>query len=222
MLQEVVPEVWTLPRPQKFWGLECGTRMTVVRLSDGGLLVHCPVALDPALGRQIDALGPVRAVVASSLYHHLYVGDWMKAHPSATFWAAPGLQKKRADLAWTGVLGDRAEPAWAADVDQAPFTARFEREVVFFHQKSRTMICADALLNLSKHPSRATRVVAFLMANTGPGKGYLERVAVRDRALGRKQVDRLLEWPSERIVLAHGDLVDRDGREILRDAYDWL
>ena len=84
------------------------------------------------------------------------------------------------------------------------------------------MVCADALINLSKHPSPVTRAAAFLMANTGPGKGYLERIAVRDYALGRKQVDRILEWDIDGVVLAHGGLIEHGGREAVRDAYRWL
>jgi hypothetical protein len=222
MLEPFAEGVWTVSRSQRFWGIETGTRMTVVRLSDGGLFVHCPVALDAETRRTIDQLGPVRAIVASSLYHHLYVGEWMKAYPTALCCPCPGLERKRADLPWASVLGDEPRDVWSADLDQASLTARFEREIVFFHRKTRTLVCADALLNLSRHPSRLTRSVALLMANTGPGKGYLERVAVRDKALGRRQIDRILEWDIDGVVLAHGELVPHSGRETVRSAYSWL
>ncbi|MEI8256579.1 MAG: DUF4336 domain-containing protein [Deltaproteobacteria bacterium] len=222
MLEAVTDDVWTEARGQKFWGVESGTRMTIVRLTGGELLVHCPVALNEETRRAVDALGPVRAVVASSLYHHLYVGEWMAAYPKASFWASPGLETKRSDLKWNGVLGDEPVDLWSTDVDQAALTARFEREVVFFHRKTRTMICADALLNLSHHPSRMTRAVAFLMGNSAPGKGFLEHIAVLDRRLGRKQIDHILEWDVDRVVLAHGDLVKSGGREVIREAYSWL
>ncbi|MCC6554334.1 MAG: DUF4336 domain-containing protein [Polyangiaceae bacterium] len=218
MIEPFAEDVWTVARSQRFWGVETGTRMTIVRLGDGGLFVHCPVALDGETRRAVDALGPVRAVVASSLYHHLYVGEWMKAYPDASFHPCPGLERKRADLRWGPALGD----AWGGDLDQAAFTARFEREIVFFHKKTRTLVCADALLNLSGHPSRWTRLVALLMANTGPGKGYIERIAVQDWALGRRQVRRILEWDIDGIVLAHGALVRRDGARAFREAYSWL
>lgn len=222
MLDRFTDDVWTTARAQRFWGLETGTRMTVVRLADGGLFVHCPVALDAATRRDVDALGPVRAVVASSLFHHLYVGDWQAAYPTASFHACPGLMAKRPDLRWDGELGDTPHPTWAPDVDQAAFTSRFEHEVVFFHRASRTLICADALLNLSTHPSLVTRVVAALMGNSAPGRGWPERIAVRDHALGRRQVDRILEWNIDGIVLAHGDMVAHGGRAVVRDAYAWL
>jgi hypothetical protein len=222
VLEPFRDDIWTLARPQRFWGIETGTRMTIVRLSDGGLFVHCPVALDVDTRKAVDALGPVRAVVAPSLFHHLYVGDWIEAYPEATVHPCPGLSEKRPDLAWGAVLGDEPRQEWGADLDQAAFTARFEREVVFFHEKTKTLVCADALLNLSKHPSRLTRAAAFLMGNSAPGKGYLERIAVRDWKLGRKQVDRILEWDIDGIVLAHGAMVPHGGHDVVRDAYTWL
>jgi hypothetical protein len=221
-LERFGDSIWTLSRPQRFWGVETGTRMNVVRLSNGGLFVHCPVALDDATRSELDALGEVRAVVSSSLYHHLYAGQWMAAYPKAAFFACPGLEKKRSDLGWTGVLGDDPDPLWAEDLDQVFFSARFEKEVVFFHRQEKTLICADALLNLLRHPSPITRFVALLMANTAPGKGYLEHVAVKDRKAARREVDRMLEWDIERILLAHGGLVQGDGREVLRRAYAWV
>lgn len=226
MLERFTDDVWTVTRPQRFWGVETGTRMTVVKMADGGLFIHCPVALDAETRREIDALGPVRAVVASSLFHNLYVGEWMKAYPEAGYHPCPGLEKKRADLAWGEVLGDDPLAAWGSDVDQASFTARFEHEIVFFHKKSRTFICADALLNLSTHPSRVTRIMAYLVANTAPGKGYLERVAVQDYKLGKKQVDRILRWDIDGIVLAHGAMIPpgapHGGKRVIQDAYSWL
>lgn len=222
MMERFADDLWLVARPQRFWGVETGTRMTVVRLSDGGLFVHCPVALDDATRSAVDALGPVRAVVSSSLFHHLYVLEWKRAYPDALYCACPGLERKRPDVPWNRILGDTPVDAWSADLDQVYFSARFEDEVVFFHRKTRTLICADALLNLRHHPSRATRLVALLMWNRAPGTGYLEYVAVRNRKAAREQVDRMLAWDIERIVLAHGQLIERDGERVLRNAYDWL
>ena len=215
-------DIWSVTRPQRFYGVETGTRTSLVRMADGGLFVHCPAALDPELKAQVDALGPVRAIVAPSLFHHLYVGEWMSAYPEAVVCPCPGLTKKRSDLSWGPELGASPREEWAADLDQAELTARFEREVVFYHPKSRTLICADALLNLSTHPSLATRVVARLMTNTAPGKGWMEWFAVKDRALCRKQIDRILEWDLDGVLLAHGAPLERGGHAAVRAAYAWM
>ena len=142
--------------------------------------------------------------------------------PRAVYGACPGLEWKRTDLAFTCVLADQPREEWSLDLAQVYFSSRRENEVVFFHPKSRTMICSDALLNLSEHPSRTTRLVARLTGNRAPGFGWPERFMIRDRGLARRQVDRMLEWDIDKIVLAHGTLVDHDGREVLRRAYAWL
>lgn len=223
MLHRFAENVWLLHRPLRFWGVETGTRMTVVRLADGGLFVHSPVALDSETKAAVDALGPVRAVVAPSRFHHLFVRDWLGAYPDASVWACPGLDAKRPDLPWRGVLGDESEEPWRGALEQVFFGARWlENEVVFFHAASRTLICADLIFNLADHPSRMTRLAALALGNRGPGATWLEHVILRNRRAARDQVDRMLAWRPERIALAHGALVEHDGAEVLRRAYAWL
>ncbi len=223
LLTKLADDLWIHGRDLRFWGLETGTRMTVVRLRDGGLFVHCPAPLSAALQAEVDALGPVKAVVASSLFHHLGVKSWIDAYPRAIYCACPGLEKKRSDLRWDRVLGDTPEPAWAGELDQVFFAARtMENEVVFCHRASRTLVCADIVFNLSEHPSRLTRVVAFLMGNRRPGATWLEHIMMRDRAAAREQIGRMLAWDFDRIVLSHGPLLHTGGHEVLRRAYAWL
>lgn len=222
-LEPIVRDMWTTTRPLRFFGVETGARMTVVRLADGRLFVHSPIALDAEVRRAVDALGPVKAVVAPSLFHHLYVGEWMRAYPDALVCACPGLERKRPDLAWSRVLGDEPEPEWRGELDQVFFAARsLENEVVFFHRASGTLLCADAIFNLGTHPSRYTRIVARLLGARKPGATWVERILIRDRAAARAQVDRMLAWNADRIVLAHGAVVPSGGREVLRRAYAWL
>jgi hypothetical protein len=60
------------------------------------------------------------------------------------------------------------------------------------------------------------------MRNTEPGFGWMERFMVRDRAVARRQLDRILAWDIDKIVLSHGDPVLADGREVVRRAYAWV
>ncbi len=222
-LTKIAEELWSTTRKLRFFGVETGARMTIARLPGGGLFVHSPVTLSDALRAEVDALGPVACVVAPSLFHHLAIDGWQRAYPDARFTCCPGLEKKRADLRWDGVLGDDAEPEWRGALEQVHFAARaLENEVVFFHAPTRSLICADAVFNLSAHPSRFTRTVGFLMGNHSPGATWIERFLIRDRAGAREQIDRMLAWRPERIVLAHGALVPTDGAAVLREAYSWL
>lgn len=222
-LAPIVDSVWSMTSPLRFWGVETGARMTVVRLRRGALFVHSPLPLSAELRAEVDSLGPVEAVVAPSLFHHLSVGEWKAAYPTALFACCPGLEKKRADFPWDRILGDEPEAEWKGDLDQVFFGARtLENEVVFFHRATATMICADAIFNLTSHPNPLTRLAGFALGNNKPGATWLEHLMIRDRAAARHQIDQMLEQKPERILLAHGDWIRGDGQEILRRAYAWL
>lgn len=222
MLIPFCDDVWTDTRSAKFYGVECGSRMTVVRLEGGGLFVHSPVGLDDETRKQVDALGEVRAVVAPSIFHHLHVGAWMAAYPKAHYAACPGLEWKRTDLAWSSVLGDQPHPIWAGEIEQVYFSARRENEVDFYFPRRKVMICADALLNVSTIDDRVTRIVAKIMRNSAPGVGWMEPLMIRNRQLARRQADRILAWDFDKAVLSHGTMVEHDAREVFRSAYAWL
>ena len=87
-LEPIADEVWSTTIPLRFWGVETGTRMTIVRLQSGGLFVHSPIPLVGDLPAEVGALGPVTAVVAPSLFHHMSVRPWKEAYRSTA--ARPG------------------------------------------------------------------------------------------------------------------------------------
>lgn len=220
---KVDDDLWVEHRPLRFMGVETGTRMTIVRLSSGKLFVHSPVKLDDALNEEIEKLGEVAAIVAPSKFHHLYVGEWVRAHPNAVVCPCPTLEKKRADIVWTEVLSDTPRSEWSSDLDQVFFGARsLENEVVFFHKRTRSLVCCDFIFDLANHPSRLTRFVTRMMGQKEPGATWLERVLIRDRKRAREQVERIQAWNAERIVLAHGNIIDRGGGDVVRRAYQWL
>jgi hypothetical protein len=104
--------VWTVAAPQRMMGLHLGTRMTVVRLPGGELLLHSPVPLTDGLRGDIDALGRVAHIVAPNLFHHLHAGDAAAAYPDALLHAPAPLAKKRPDLRIGATLGEVAHPGW--------------------------------------------------------------------------------------------------------------
>jgi hypothetical protein len=133
MLDQLEHNLWTVRGPQRFLGAEVGTRMTVIRLDDGGLWLHSPVRIDPSIRADLDALGPVRFIVAPNRFHHLYVAAYAEASPQAKLFGAPGLDKKRRDLRFDAILDDNPPPDWAGQIDQLIFRAFPPlNEAVFF------------------------------------------------------------------------------------------
>jgi hypothetical protein len=93
MLKQLAADLFVEERAQRFYGLEVGTRMTVVRLAGGDLWLHSPVSLDAELRSELDGLGRVRFAVAPNRVHHLYAGEVARLYPEARLWVAPGLER---------------------------------------------------------------------------------------------------------------------------------
>jgi len=224
VLRELARDIWVVERPQRFYGIEVGTRMTVMRLADGNLLLHSPVALDAALRRELDAIGRVRYAVAPNRVHHLYAGEVAAAYPQSRLWVAPGLARKRPDLVFVDVLGDDAPPEWRGVVDQVFFRGRpYENEVVFLHRASRTLILCDLAFNFGPRSAAPTRVLMRLIRSYGRfGPSTLDPWLIRDRRAARESLERILAWDFDRVVVAHGDVLESGGRDALRRGYAWL
>lgn len=226
-LQPFGPEIWLADGTQaQVAGFHYPTRMAVIRLSGEGLLVWSPVALSPALREAVDALGPVRWLVAPNSLHHLFVAEWRAAYPQARFLAAPGLAERRKDLAIDAELGETPPPEWAADLDLAPVLGnRITTEVVFFHRPSASVLFTDLLQQFPKGWFRGWRALVArldLMSEPEPAVPRKFRVAQADRAAGKASLARILAWPCEKVVMAHGTPVERDGRAFLARAFRWL
>src|SRR5262245_28517635 len=125
-LRELVrDQLWVAEMPVVLGGFAIGARMTVVRLPDGGLWLHSPVALRGALKRELDALGPPRCLVAPSRFHYQHVVEFARAYPEARIYAAPGVMPKLRRLAVHAVLGDAPPPEWGGVCEQAAFRGSF-------------------------------------------------------------------------------------------------
>jgi Domain of unknown function (DUF4336) len=207
-------------------GFPYPTRMVIVRLSDGGLFVWSPIALSPPLRRAVDVLGPVRYLVSPNLLHHLFLGEWKTAYPEARLYAPPGLRRRRRDLVFDAELGDSPEPAWARDLDQVAVRGSFAMtEIVFFHRPSRTAIFADLIQNFPRDWFKGWRgVVARLDGIVAPTPGPPRewRASFINRRAARAALTRILAWPIERVVIAHGDPPAGDGAAFVRGAFRWL
>ena len=223
-MQQLDSDLWVTESPLRFLGLEVGARMTVVRLPDGRLLLHSPIAASPDLVRAVQALGDVAYLVAPNRLHHLFVGEWQQACPEASAYVAPGLETKRADLAIAGVLSNEPEPGWAQVLDQVVVEGfPFANEVAFFHRPSATLIVADLAFNVGESSPALTRLFFRVGGSYGSlTPTLIERLGIRDRAAYRRCLERILEWPFERVVVSHGDVCEKGGRDELVRGYSWL
>ena len=224
MLASLGDGIWVIDQPMRMsGGIEIGTRSTVVRLADGGLLLHCPGPLSEAQRESVRALGPVQEILAPNAFHHLFLADAVASFPEARVHAVASLHAKYPALPLLP-LGGEPDPAWRGVLEQLPIVgAPRMDEVVCFHAESRTLLLVDLCFNMRRFGNRRTAWFMRLAGAYGRfGPSRLARSMIRDRAAVRRSLDRLLAWDFDQVVVTHGDCIERGGREALREAFAFL
>ena len=222
MLASLHADLWVVHHPNRFLGMQFGARMTVIRLPDGSLLLHSPVPISDALAAEIDQLGAVRYLVAPNLFHHMFVADAAARWPEAMLYAPAGLSDKRRDLTIHHTLGTDSLPDGILGCSLAGMEPL--SETVLFHAPSATLVCCDLLLNITQPQGLWTKLYLTLNGINGrPGVSkVLAKTAFKDQRALRSSIDEILEWPFERLIVSHGEILETDGAPILRESFQWM
>ena len=225
MLQQIVPDIHCVTSEMRMSGGVCfPLRMTIVRLPDGALWLHSPIRIDDALAAEIDALGRVAYLVAPNCFHHLHVKKARARWPEAKIYAAPGLDEKRPDMPIEAMLTDQAPAAWTevmtqVVVDGVPKLG----EVVFLHQPSKTLIVTDLVFNILAPKGWQAKLVFTLAGVKGRfAQSRLIRFVTKDRTRAAETCRRILAEDFERVIVTHGEIVDRDAKVRMEKALTWM
>lgn len=231
MLRQIDRNLWVVEQPQKFLGLEVGTRMTAIGQPDNSLVLISPIKIDSELDRQLKALGTVKYLVAPNLFHYLYLTHCQQIYPQAETIAPPGLASKQPNLKIDKILTqDRIE--FDSELEYVLFTGfkvfvppkiAVVNEVVFYHPSSKTLIITDSAFNFDRSFPVVTQLAAQVIGSYKVLKpSWLEKIAIQDKQLLRKSIDRILTWDFQRIIMAHGRIVDSHAKQQLSAGYRWL
>lgn len=220
--RELAPGVWSVDRRLRFpLGLEIPTRMTVLRLASGGLLLHSPVALDDPTKRTIEELGAVEVILAPNSFHYLFAREWVEAFPRACFLGAPDLPERIADLPPGEPVPCEGSPFGPGIVHLVYGPVRRVSEVVLLHRPSGTLVLTDLAFHWVRFQSFVERLVWRLSgvpAGFGPSRS-VRLTLLSDRAAAPPFLARILEWEFRRIVVAHGDPVEANAKETFRRGF---
>jgi hypothetical protein len=179
--QEVLADtIWTFEQVQGIFYVVVPIRMTVVRCSEGGLLVYASVAPTleclRLLNDLVERYGDIKYIILptiSGLEHKVFVGPFARCFPQAQVWVTPDQWSFPVDLplSWLGVPGDRTH-ILPDDSSKTPFGDEFDyailetidlgpgqfAEVAFYHKRSRTLLVTDAIISIPATPPEIVAV----------------------------------------------------------------
>jgi hypothetical protein len=144
----------------------------------------------------------------------------VQAFPTAQLYGPGGLRRKRPDLSNLIALPPTPIPDWADDFDQLLFDGfPAGAETVWFHKASRTLILTDICQWWQGELPLLARFYAMLTGvRDALAVPRTVRWLVKDKAAARRSATRILQWPIERVVVAHNSVIERDAMAQLRRA----
>lgn len=252
------PSILTCSTPfLRFGRIKIGGRGTIVKLSSGALAVFSPVALTPAVKDSMQSqLGTtdIRYITALDAEHHIFLESWHKAYPEAKILAPESLPSYRDKQGYFKI----PEASWhlfkKADKDSLSVDAAFDKdfdmefvdahankELVFNHRPTKTLIEADFLFNLpatEQHsragpngtpldPTKGILNKIFNAINHTRGDAIWQKrflwyaISSSDRAGFNKSVAKIDKWDFDAIVPCHGDVIERGGKGVFQKVFGW-
>ena len=205
-VNQLVGNVWEAVAPIKLPGLRLDHRMTVIRLSNGELLIHSPIAFAEPLRAEILQLGIPAWFVAPSRFHDMFWPEWFRAFPNARFLAVPGFDRDHPELPFTDILDQRSRFG-DGEVTAVPLRGLPGlNEVLLYHQPSRSLIMADLIFNIAPQAQNIFGRL-FLRLNGvyhRPGVSRIFRSYIKDKPAFIDSLHEIQSYPFERMIIGHG------------------
>lgn len=192
--REIVPDaIWALEQNIELGPLETTIRCVVIKLHDGQLWVHAPLAPTEEFFDMVESCGDGTAnavahvvVPTYALEHKVFTKDALKRWRSATLSTAPGqftfplrdvtddiVFGKRVDYVLSRSDSESSAP-WKDEIQFETLRAgTFDvgsnsqtiYETAFFHKESKTLIVTDALAQIPLEPPEANSVDKLLVVS---------------------------------------------------------
>lgn len=225
IIEYVTDTIWIVDYPVHYSGMDFGSRMSIIRLANSQLMLHSPCEITDELKETISALGEVAWIVAPGSYHYFHIQSAQDAYPNADTYICPGIERKRPDLEFDWILGDKSPDCWQDELGQVLVRGtKYMWEVGFFHKQSKTLLLVDLIENIGDQTPDIGwqmklwwKVVFHMWNKPKPAPEY--QLGWKDKSAARKSLQKILEWDFDRIIIAHGDNIESDAKAVARSAW---
>lgn len=218
-LKNLAPDLWTMSFPLKFLGADLQRNVTILRLSSGKLLIHSTAPFEPDDIDTILNLGHASWIMDALIRHDTFAQQGSDSFPGARYLVPEGFESD--GIATRKIFPP--PPEWRGEIGVIPVIgAPSFGEVVILHRASKTLVVGDLLFNFGRRHPWWTRFLAKLGSvggNASPGVSRPFKKAIVDDTAFLDSLREILLLDFDRIIVGHGDPIEKGGKEALRSAY---
>lgn len=193
--------------------------MTLVRRSDGRVMVHSPVALDADSMEAIDAWGPVTFIIVPNGYHRIDAPRYCTRYPDAKVFCPRAARARVAErVSVSGCYADVPSDS-VVSLESLAGTRDNEGVMVVRDGEEVTVVFNDVLFNMPHAPGTKGWVLRYVTGSSGgPRVTRIARLAlIKDKKKLAEHIARLAELPGlVRVIVSHHEMITRDPSGVLR------
>ena len=226
MKEYLKDQIWILEYPVRFAGMDIFGRTTIIRLENGDIIVHDPCKIDDSTKGEIDEIGKVKYIIAPGSYHYLFVADFQEKYPNAETFICPGLERKRPDIKFDWILGNKPDHRWEGAIEQVLVQGtKIIWEVAFYHKSSKTLILVDLLENIGDDYRHEAGLLlrfwwkAILRMWNKPKPAPEYQMGWGNKEIVKIALEKILSWDARRLFIAHGENIEEHVSETLAKAW---
>ena len=207
--------IWFARDSYRLFGVDLGTKMTVVRLEDNKLLIYSPIEIKDSLYQQLKELGDPAYIIAPSNLHNLHVEQWHSAFPHSTVYCSQGAKVRVGRVLQQGERFPWENQLTSIFIDVMPKV----NEWVFIHKASQTLMVCDLLFNvIDPQNPWARQLLKLYGIYNRSAITPLYKLMIKDRRSFDQSLAKLKNCDFDKIIIAHGDNIDSEGHAVLLNA----
>lgn len=201
--RQLADDVVVMSFPLRFFGIDFGRNVTLLRLGDGRVVIHSTAPFTEKDVAAIRAFGEPAWLVDATLLHDTFAKEGSAALPNLVYLAPSGFT----EVTEVATLPLETPPAdWADEIQVLKIEGTRKNEHVLFHVRSRTLVVADLFFSFPAETRGWPRFFARRIMGLPPslfGVSRFFRMLISDKDAFERSLRRMLEWDFERVVVAH-------------------
>lgn len=216
--RQIADDIVVMSFPLRFFGIDFKRNVTLLRLSDGRVVIHSTAPFTGEDVQAIRAFGEPAWLVEATLLHETFAKEGRSALPQLPYLAPKDFTQL------SGVPTEPLDPPpteWAGEIEVLKIDGTRKSEHVFLHRGSRTLVVADLFFSFPAETQGWARFFARQIMGLPPslfGVSRFFKILITDHAEFKRSIRRMLEWDFERVVVAHHESLETGAKKAVQSA----
>ncbi|HEV2805697.1 MAG TPA: hypothetical protein VGW57_12290 [Chthoniobacterales bacterium] len=209
--RQISDDVVVMSFPWRVLGIDFRRNVTLLRLSDGRVVVHSTAPFGVEDIAAIRSFGEPAWLLDATLMHDTFAKEGRAALPELPYLAPAGFAEVSG---LPTALLSPAPPEWGDEIEVIKIEGTRKNEHALFHRSSRTLVVADVFFSMPPETQGWPRFFArhFMRLPRLFGISAFFRLIINDRPAFERSVNRLVELEFEKLIVAHWEPVVRDAK----------